>query len=130
VLKVEPLSFGFVPDAIGTKAAGACLDFFTCWGGMPRYSCARNCPQPSPCGRCWMPSGSAPTDLPKSPIHHQADIEDLYQQTCVVLWNKHEQYDGNRDFFRWACGFAKHEWIMNSPANGTFATVFRSVSCV
>jgi AAA+ ATPase superfamily predicted ATPase len=37
VLKVEPIPFGFVPDAIGTKAAGSCLDFFACWGGMPRY---------------------------------------------------------------------------------------------
>jgi len=42
-------------------------------------------------------------------VHHQADIEDLYQQTCLVLWKKHDQYDGNRDFFPWACGFAKHE---------------------
>lgn len=37
VLKVEPLTFGFVPEAIGTHAAGPALDFFTCWGGMPRY---------------------------------------------------------------------------------------------
>jgi RNA polymerase sigma-70 factor (ECF subfamily) len=42
-------------------------------------------------------------------VHHQADIEDLYQQTCLVLWKKHDQYDGNREFFPWACGFAKHE---------------------
>jgi RNA polymerase sigma-70 factor (ECF subfamily) len=42
-------------------------------------------------------------------VHHQADIEDLYQQTCLVLWKKHDQYDGSRDFFPWACGFAKHE---------------------
>lgn len=37
ILKVEPLAFGFVPDAIGTRAGGPALDFFTCWGGMPRY---------------------------------------------------------------------------------------------
>ncbi|MFM7293042.1 MAG: AAA family ATPase, partial [Planctomycetia bacterium] len=37
VLRVEPLAFGFVPEAIGTQAAGPALDFFTCWGGMPRY---------------------------------------------------------------------------------------------
>jgi AAA+ ATPase superfamily predicted ATPase len=37
VLKVDPLPFGFVPDAIGTKAAASCLDFYACWGGMPRY---------------------------------------------------------------------------------------------
>jgi AAA+ ATPase superfamily predicted ATPase len=37
VVKIEPLPFGFVPDAIGTKAAGQAIDFYTCWGGMPRY---------------------------------------------------------------------------------------------
>ena len=42
-------------------------------------------------------------------VHHQADIEDLYQQTCLLLWKKHEQYDGSREFLPWACGFAKHE---------------------
>lgn len=42
-------------------------------------------------------------------VHHQADIEDLYQQTCLVLWKKHDQFDGDRDFFPWACGVAKHE---------------------
>ncbi|MCE9632360.1 MAG: sigma-70 family RNA polymerase sigma factor [Planctomycetia bacterium] len=42
-------------------------------------------------------------------VHHQADIEDLYQQTCLLLWKKHDQYDGSREFLPWACGFAKHE---------------------
>lgn len=42
-------------------------------------------------------------------VLHQADIEDLYQQTCLLLWQKHEQYDGSRPFLPWACGFAKHE---------------------
>jgi AAA+ ATPase superfamily predicted ATPase len=37
VLRVTPLAFGFVPDAIATTAATQSLDFFTCWGGMPRY---------------------------------------------------------------------------------------------
>lgn len=37
VLKIEPLAFGFVPEAIGSNSAGAAIDFFTCWGGMPRY---------------------------------------------------------------------------------------------
>lgn len=42
-------------------------------------------------------------------VHHQADIEDLYQQTCLLLWKKHDEYDGSREFLPWACGFAKHE---------------------
>jgi RNA polymerase sigma-70 factor (ECF subfamily) len=42
-------------------------------------------------------------------VHYQSDIEDLYQQTCLVLWKKHEQFDDTRDFLPWACGVAKHE---------------------
>jgi len=37
VLKVEPLAFGFVPEAIASDSAMDALEFFTCWGGMPRY---------------------------------------------------------------------------------------------
>lgn len=42
-------------------------------------------------------------------LPHAADIEDVYQQTCLALWKKRDLYDPNRDFFPWACGFAKHE---------------------
>mgnify|MGYP001551167106 CR=1 FL=1 len=38
-----------------------------------------------------------------------ADIEDVYQQTCLALWKKRHQYDPRRAFFPWACGFAKNE---------------------
>lgn len=37
VLRVEPLAFGFVPEALASDNAAEALDFFTCWGGMPRY---------------------------------------------------------------------------------------------
>lgn len=42
-------------------------------------------------------------------LPHAADIEDVYQQTCLALWKKRDLYDPTRDFFPWACGFAKHE---------------------
>ena len=42
-------------------------------------------------------------------LPHAADIEDVYQQTCLALWKKRDLYDPSRDFFPWACGFAKHE---------------------
>lgn len=42
-------------------------------------------------------------------LPHAADIEDVYQQTCLALWKKRDLYDPARDFFPWACGFAKHE---------------------
>lgn len=37
LLKLEPLSLGFVPEAIGRITAAQAVEFFACWGGMPRY---------------------------------------------------------------------------------------------
>lgn len=42
-------------------------------------------------------------------LPNAADIEDVYQQTCLALWKKRGFYDPARDFFPWACGFAKNE---------------------
>jgi len=36
------------------------------------------------------------------------DAEDAFQETCMRLWAKSEQYDPARDFLSWACGFAKN----------------------
>lgn len=38
-----------------------------------------------------------------------SDVEDVYQQTCLALWKKRDLFNGGRDFFPWACGFAKLE---------------------
>lgn len=59
-------------------------------------------------------------------VHHQSDIEDLYQQTCLLLWKKHDQYDGSRDFFPWACGFAKHEVFNYLRKRGNRGRVYLS----
>jgi RNA polymerase sigma-70 factor, ECF subfamily len=37
------------------------------------------------------------------------DAADIYQQTCLALLEKQEQYDPGRAFFPWACGFALNE---------------------
>ena len=37
------------------------------------------------------------------------DVDDLYQQTALVLWNKFGEFDRDRDFFAWACGVARGE---------------------
>lgn len=37
------------------------------------------------------------------------DIEDVYQQTCLALWKKRDRMGEVRDFFSWACGFARKE---------------------
>jgi hypothetical protein len=38
-----------------------------------------------------------------------SDVEDVYQQTCLALWNKRDQLPQVRHFFSWACGFARNE---------------------
>jgi RNA polymerase sigma-70 factor (ECF subfamily) len=42
-------------------------------------------------------------------LPHPADVEDVYQQTCLALWKKRDLFDPDRDFYPWACGFAKLE---------------------
>ncbi len=37
------------------------------------------------------------------------DAEDLFQQSCLVLWDKFSQYDPSRSFVGWACGVARFE---------------------
>ena len=37
VLKLEPLLPGYIGDASGMTSPQALLDFYTCWGGVPRY---------------------------------------------------------------------------------------------
>lgn len=34
------------------------------------------------------------------------DAEDVFQQTCVALLERQAEYDPQRNFFPWACGFA------------------------
>jgi len=34
------------------------------------------------------------------------DAEDVFQQTCVALLENQKEYDPQRKFFPWACGFA------------------------
>jgi RNA polymerase sigma-70 factor len=34
------------------------------------------------------------------------DAEDVFQQTCLILWQKWREYDRTREFVPWACGIA------------------------
>jgi len=36
------------------------------------------------------------------------EAEEAYQETCVRIWAKWDEYDPSRDFLAWACGFAKN----------------------
>jgi RNA polymerase sigma-70 factor, ECF subfamily len=35
-----------------------------------------------------------------------ADADDIMQETSMTLWQKFQEFDPQRDFFRWACGIA------------------------
>ena len=37
VLRINPLRAGYISDAAGLRDARAMLDYYTCWGGVPRY---------------------------------------------------------------------------------------------
>lgn len=37
------------------------------------------------------------------------DAEDVFQQTCLTLLEKADEFDSERSFFPWACGFALNE---------------------
>lgn len=38
-------------------------------------------------------------------VRTTADADDIIQSACVTLWKKRENYDSERDFFPWACGY-------------------------
>ena len=40
-------------------------------------------------------------------VHTTADAEDLFQETCLVLWEKFEQFEPGTDFVAWACTTAQ-----------------------
>jgi RNA polymerase sigma-70 factor, ECF subfamily len=36
------------------------------------------------------------------------EAEEAYQETCLRLWSKWDDFDPNRDFLAWACGYARN----------------------
>jgi RNA polymerase sigma-70 factor (ECF subfamily) len=42
-------------------------------------------------------------------VRNLDDADDLFQQTCLVLWDKYDLYDPARSFGAWACGIARFE---------------------
>jgi len=47
-------------------------------------------------------------------VPHLNDVEDIVQQTAVVLWEKFDQYDPSKPFTPWACRFALNkarQWV-------------------
>ena len=42
-------------------------------------------------------------------LANATDVEDVFQKTSLVLWQKMQQFDATRSFFHWACGIAFNE---------------------
>ncbi len=42
-------------------------------------------------------------------VRNLDDADDLFQQTCLVLWDRYGQFDPERSFTSWACGVARFE---------------------
>ena len=42
-------------------------------------------------------------------LPRRSDADDVYQQTCMRLWEKRERFDLAREFLPWAYGFARRE---------------------
>jgi RNA polymerase sigma-70 factor (ECF subfamily) len=45
-------------------------------------------------------------------VPNRADAEEMFQQTCLTLWENWERYDATLEFVPWACGFA-HNHVRN-----------------
>ncbi len=42
-------------------------------------------------------------------VPSRADARDILQETAIALWRNFEQYDPQRPFVNWACGYARIE---------------------
>jgi len=44
-------------------------------------------------------------------VHRVPDAEDVFQQTCIVLWEKFDQFQPGTDFAAWASTIARNKAI-------------------
>lgn len=42
-------------------------------------------------------------------VPNRNDADDVHQETCVTLWQKHDQYQPGTDFRAWACRIAYYK---------------------
>jgi RNA polymerase sigma-70 factor, ECF subfamily len=42
-------------------------------------------------------------------VRNVEDAQDVFQRTCLVLWDKFDQFDPAQSFVAWACGVARFE---------------------
>jgi RNA polymerase sigma-70 factor (ECF subfamily) len=55
-------------------------------------------------------------------VPNRSDLDDVFQQTCLRLWSRRDQFDGTRPFLAWACGFARNVVLEHLRASGRTAT--------
>lgn len=48
-------------------------------------------------------------------MNRQDDAEEVFQRTCMILWQKFSQFDGE-NFFAWACQIARFEMLKHRDA--------------
>jgi len=61
-------------------------------------------------------------------IPHQADADDVFQETCRVLWEKFEEFEPGSDFFAWAATVVRFQvlahWQRQRRSRLEFSTEF------
>lgn len=54
------------------------------------------------------------------------DADDLYERTCLAIWQKRKRVEPDRDFLVWACGVARSQWKLamrgRSHTQGDFSS--------
>jgi RNA polymerase sigma-70 factor (ECF subfamily) len=50
-------------------------------------------------------------------MNRQHETEEIFQLTCLVLWQKFSQYDPSGDFSAWACRIAHYEMLKYRESN-------------
>lgn len=59
-----------------------------------------------------------------SMVRSPVDADDLLQNACLTLWDKRKQYDADREFFPWACGFVLIEILRHRRKKATDKLMF------
>jgi RNA polymerase sigma-70 factor (ECF subfamily) len=58
---------------------------------------------------------------------NHADADEVYQNTCVILWRKFESYDPGGSFYAWACRIAQLELMQVRRKNKRMQTFSEDV---
>ncbi|SMP42160.1 RNA polymerase sigma-70 factor, ECF subfamily [Neorhodopirellula lusitana] len=57
-------------------------------------------------------------------VPHLADAEDLVQETCMIMWNKFDQFEKGTDFVAWGISIARYRVLNYRRSTGTRRVYF------